>query len=83
MDYQEEVLRLTNLYDKVELMRLPRGDRNHVDAQARLASSLETQDSRVIPVEYYEKPSVSKTEQELLNIIEGYMDGPIYSLSKQ
>lgn len=74
---------LTKLFDKVELMRLSRSDKNHTNALARFASFLTTQDSRVILVEYLEDPNVATTTYEVFNIKEGanWMDPFIAFLS--
>lgn len=81
MAYREEVLRLFKLFDNMELMRLPRSDNSHVNALALFASSLTTQDSRVILIEYLEKPGISKTTEEVFCIEKGHhMDGPAHRL---
>lgn len=70
MAYREEVLRLSKLVDKVVLMRLPMSDNGHADALAQLASSLTTQDSGLILVEYLKEPSVMKIMEEVFGIKE-------------
>lgn len=60
--YLKLVMELISIFEKFELVQIPRSENSHADAFSKLASSKDSELFTVVPIEHLRRPSTSKGE---------------------
>ena len=66
--YTQLVSRLKKKFEHCSFKQVPRSENNHADSLANLASTIEWQSMREVPVDFISKPSISVGRNEALRL---------------